>query len=42
MWETLCFRDFLLKFQEKLQILKEIATVQNSLPKFYHMWEGLI
>ena len=40
--ETLCFRDFLLQIQEKLQILKVIATAQNSLPKFYRTWEVII
>ena len=40
--ETLCFRDFLLRIQEKLQILKQIATAQNSLPKFHRTWEVII
>ena len=39
---TLCFHDFLLQIQEKLQILKEITTAQNSFPKFYRMWEVII
>lgn len=37
-----CFQSFLLRLQEKLQILKEIATAKKTLEKYNHRWSVLL
>ena len=37
-----CFQSFLLRLQDKLQILKEIAIAQKTLQKFNDRWSCLL
>lgn len=40
--DELNFKSFLLLIHEKLEVLKEIATKNNSLSSYYHKWAFLV
>ena len=41
-YHIFCFQSFLLRLQDKLQILKEIAIAQKTLQKFNYRWSCLL